>query len=158
MTSINKIEKKLEKLVKNQKRIEKTLNSLNGKVTKLHNEFEGLKIVRDLDLFLTRRGFDVFHHFPKVPHVDVVVESDGFVAVIEVCKRCDLRDLDQVVEGAEALERLEGIKPDVLIVFSYTGDVDEGVLEEAERRGIIVEWNTRRLVRKILESSKEKHK
>lgn len=80
------------------------------------------------------------------------------MAVIEVCKKCDLRDLDQVVEGAKALERLESIKPDILIVFSYTGDIDEEVLKEAKRRGIIVEWNTRRLVKKILENAEKTRK
>ena len=109
-----------------------------------------------LTSFFDKRGFDVFHHFPDIPYVDIVVETDGFLALIEVCKRCDERDIKQVLSGAKSFEEREGVKPDVLVVFSYTGEIDKKVLEEAKKRNIIVEWNIRRLVRKLLALAKER--
>ncbi len=153
---LNQLAARVDQLAEAQRRTELTLNSLIGEVARMRGELIETKVVMDLNTFLSKRGFDVFHHFPNIPYVDVVVETDGFIAAIEICKRCDLRDIDQVIRGAKILEEKEGIKPDVLVVFSYTGEIEKGVMDLANREGIIVEWNTRRLVRKLLELSKMK--
>lgn len=80
----------------------------------------------------------------------------AFLTVVEICKRCDLRDIDQVIRGAKIFEERQGVKPDALVVFSYTGDIEKGVLETASKKGVIVKWRTRRLARRLLELSKKK--
>jgi len=149
-------EERLNELAEAQKRTEETLASLIGEVARMRGDLIETKVVTDLSSFLSKRGFDVFHHFPDIPYIDAVVETDGFFAVIEICKKCDLRDIEQVIRGAKILEEKEGIKPDVLVVFSYTGDMEKSVLEAASKKGVIVEWSTRRLVKKLLELSKKK--
>ena len=57
-----------------------------------------------------------------------------------------------------ALKALEGIEADVLVVFSYTGDIDEMAVKEAKKKGVIIESSTRKLVKKLLELSKRKNK
>ncbi|MEX0569293.1 MAG: hypothetical protein Q6363_009105, partial [Candidatus Njordarchaeota archaeon] len=58
--------------------------------------------------------------------------------------------------GAKKFEEVEGVRPDVLIVFSYTGKIPESVLEEAERCGVIVESSIRRLAMRIRNMSVSK--
>ncbi|MEX2689672.1 MAG: hypothetical protein Q6351_005040 [Candidatus Njordarchaeum guaymaensis] len=155
---VNSLTTQVNELAKAQIKTEKRLNSLIGEVANIRGELIETKVVMDLNTFLSKRGFDVFHHFPKVPFVDVVVETDGFTAAIEVCKRCDVRDIEQVIRGAEVLKALEGIEADVLVVFSYTGDIDEMAVKEAKKKGVIIESSTRKLVKKLLELSKRKNK
>ena len=155
---VNSLTTQVNELAKAQIKTEKHLNSLIGEVANIRGELIETKVVMDLNTFLSKRGFDVFHHFPKVPFVDVVVETDGFTAAIEVCKRCDVRDIEQVIRGAEVLKALEGIEADVLVVFSYTGDIDEMAVKEAKKKGVIIESSTRKLVKKLLELSKRKNK
>ena len=156
-------EKRLNKLAEAQKRTEERLNeladivgSLTGEVSRIRGDLIETRVVMTLSSSLGRRGFDVFYHFPGIPYVDIIVEADGFLALIEVCKRCDIRDVKQVVKGAKIFEEKEGVKPNVLVVFSYTGEVDEDAIEEARKRNIIIEWNTRRLVKKLLELSQNR--
>ena len=155
---VNSLTTQVNELAKAQIKTEKHLNSLIGEVANIRGELIETKVVMDLNTFLSKRGFDVFHHFPKVPFVDVVVETNGFTAVIEVCKRCNVRDIEQVIRGAEVLKALEGIEADVLVVFSYTGDIDEMAVKEAKKKGVIIESSTRKLVKKLLELSKRKNK
>jgi len=129
----------------------KVVNSLVGEVARIRGEIIEDRVINDLAFALTKRGFDVYRHFPGVPYVDAVVETDGFLALIQICKKCDLRDVKQVIRGAQIFEEREGIKPSALVILSYTGEVPEDVLEEAKRKNIIVECNTRRLVRKLLD-------
>ena len=156
-------EKRLNELAEAQKRTEERLNeladivgSLTGEVSRIRGDLIETRVVMTLSSSLGRRGFDVFYHFPGIPYVDIIVEADGFLALIEVCKRCDIRDVKQVVKGAKIFEEKEGVKPNVLVVFSYTGEVDEDAIEEARKRNIIIEWNTRRLVKKLLELSQNR--
>ncbi|MGQ4894214.1 MAG: hypothetical protein ACP6IQ_06330 [Candidatus Njordarchaeia archaeon] len=155
---MNILTTQVDELAKAQIKTEKRLNSLIGEVANIRGELIETKVVMDLNMFLSKRGFDVFHHFPNVPFVDVVVETNSFTAAIEVCKRCDVRDIEQVIRGAEVLKALEGIEADVLVVFSYTGDIDEMAVKEAKKKGVIIESSTRKLVKKLLELSKRKNK
>ncbi|MGQ4891264.1 MAG: hypothetical protein ACP6IP_02130 [Candidatus Njordarchaeia archaeon] len=155
---LEELTQRVNELAEAQKKTETRLNSLIGEVANIRGDLVETKVVMDLNMFLSRRGFDVFHHFPNVPYVDVVVESDGFVAAIEVCRKCDVRDVEQVIRGAKVLKEKEGIDPDVLVVFSYTGEVDDRAIKEAEKSGVIIESSTRRLVRKLLELSKMKNR
>ena len=155
---LNSLATKIEELAEAQRRTEENLNSLVGEIANIWGELIETKVVMDLSTFLSKRGFDVFHHFPNVPFIDVVVETDSFVAAIEICKKCDVRDVEQVVKGANILKKKEGIIVDALIVFSYTGEVDEKAVKEAKKRGVIIESSTRKLVKKLLELKSKKDK
>jgi len=66
-----------------------------------------------------------------------------------------MKDLDQVIRGAKTFEEKEGVKPSILVIFSYTGEIDEKVLEKAKSKGILVEWSTRRLAKTLLKLARE---
>ena len=155
-------EERLNELAKAQAETERRLSELSrivyslvGEVGRIRGELVESRVALDLSFFLTKYGFDVFQHFPDVPYVDVVVETDGFLALIEICKKFTMKDLDQVIRGARIFEEKEGIRPSVLVVFSYTGEIDKKILEEAKKRGILIEWSTRRLVRRLLKLAKK---
>ncbi len=151
-------EERLNKLVKVQVEMGKQLNYLMGEFANMRGELIETKVAMDINSYLTRRGYDVFHHFPELPQVDVIVERNDFLAIIEICKKCDMRDLEQVLKGAEILEKTENRRPDLLIIYSYTGLIDEKTKKESEKHGVIIETSTRRLVKIIDQKYREKHK
>ena len=149
-------EERLNELAEAQKRTEDTLRGLIGEVARLRGEFIEYRVITALERILGRHGMLVYPVPYEIEEVDAVVEGDEFYAIIEICKKCDMNDVRQVVEGARKFEQIEGAKPDLLIIFSYTGHVDKDALEEAKRLGIIVENNIRRLSRLVISRIKEK--
>lgn len=107
------------------------------RLVKSNNTEEDLKYkaAENILFFFSRRSFDVFYPVPEVPYIDVIVEGEGFLALVRLCKKCDLEDVNHVLYGAKVFEEMEGVKPNALAVFSYTGEMDPRVREEAERRG-----------------------
>ena len=119
-------EERLSELAKAQAETERRLNQLSrivyslvGEVSRIRGELVESRVALDLSSFLTKHGFDVFHHFPDVPYVDVVVEIDGFLALIEICKKCTMKDLDQVIRGAKIFEEKEE-SGRVFLLYSHT--------------------------------------
>ena len=147
---LNELTRTVNMLAEEVTKLTRTVNTLSGKVARLEGAFIEDRVINDLAFALTRRGFDVYRHFPGIPYVDAVVEFDNFIALLQICKKCDLDDIRQLNRGAQAFEKIEGVKPDVLVLFSYTGEIDEDVFEEAAKKNIIVEKSTRSLVKKLL--------
>ena len=115
---------------------------IDGKVTELH-------VINALSAVLRKYGFEIYSS--GIPDVDAVIESENFIALVEICKTCSISDIEQIIRGAKKYEEIEGVKPAVLIIYSYTGKPPKKVIEEAEKYGIIVEHGTRRLANKLLE-------
>ncbi|MEX0568805.1 MAG: hypothetical protein Q6363_006555 [Candidatus Njordarchaeota archaeon] len=151
-------EERLNELAEAQRRTEETLRGLIGEVARLRGEFIEYRVITALDRILSKYGLFVYPVPYEIREIDAIVEGDDFYAIIEICKRCDLDDVRQVVEGARKFEQMEGIKPDILIIFSYTGQVDKDVLEEAKKLGIIVENNIRRLSKFLISRIEKKKK
>ena len=50
----------------------------------------------------------------------------------------------------------ENLESNALVIFSYTGEIHHEVLDEANKKGIIVENNIRKLAKKLLALTKER--
>ena len=139
---LNSLAVRVEELAEAQRRTEERLNSLIGEFARLRGDLVEFKVITSLDRILSRFGFVVYLAPYDIRELDAVVEGDGFVGVVEICRTCSLDDVRQVVIGAKKFEEVEGVRPDVLIVFSYTGKISESVLEEAERCGLFSNFLT----------------
>ncbi len=130
-----------------------------GEVARLRGEFIEYRATTALGRILSRYGLYVYPVPYEMKEIEAIVEGDDFYAVIEICeicKKCDLDGIRQVVAGARKFERVEGKKPDILAVFSYTGEIDRDALDEARRLGIVVENNMGRLVKFFVSKVEEK--
>ena len=143
----------LRQLAEAQRRTEERLNQLVGEVAGLKGEVVEHRVISDLGRILDKYGFIVYSPPYDIREVDAVVEKDGFYALIQICRTCDLRDVRQVLEGARKFEEIEGTRPSVLAIFSYTGRIGDDVLEEAKKHNIIVEHSIRRLAQRLRELS-----
>ncbi len=152
---LDSLTRTVNELAEAQRRTEERLDSLIGEVATLRGEIIENRVVGDLGRILGKHGFDVYHAPRRIPYVDAIIETDGFLALVQVCKRCDLEDLRQIVRGARAFEELEDVRPNLLVIFSYTGEASSGVIEEAKKKGIIVEWNIRKLAKKLIKYAKK---
>ncbi len=149
-------EEQLRQLAEAQRRTEEQLRRLTGEVAELKGEVIEYRVISDLGRILDKYGFIVYSTPYNLREVDAIAESDGFYVLIQICKTCDPRDLKQVLRGAEKFKETEGVEPDVLVIFSYTGQASPEVIKEAEKRGIIVEHNIRRLARRLVELHRRK--
>jgi len=148
---LNALSLEVQKLAEAQKRTEERLNSLIGEVSNLRGELVEFRVINSLDRLLSRYDFVVYSAPPELKVVDAIVEANGFIGLMEICRKCEMKDVRQVTEGARIFEEIEGIKPDVLIIFSYTGEISKDVVEEAKKKGIIVESSIRRLAKRLVE-------
>jgi len=152
---LNELSLEVQKLAEAQKKTEERLNELIGEVSNLMGEFIEFRVINSLDRILSRYGFVVYSASPELRVIDAVVEAEGFIGLIEICKRCDMKDLRQVVEGARIFEEIEGAKPDALVIYSYMGGTPQDVIEEAKKKKIIVESSIRKLAKRLIEIRKK---
>ncbi len=144
----------LNQLAEAQRRTEERLNQLVGEVARIRGELIEHRVISDLARILERYGFFVYSAPYKIREIDAIIEKDGFFVLVEICKTCRIDDIRQVIEGAKKFAKSEGIRPQALVIFSYTGDIDPEVYEEAEKKGIIVENNIRHLAKKLIQIEK----
>ena len=76
---------------------------------------------------------------------DLVVEGRGVLAAVEATVRPKAEDVDQLIAGAGIVKLEWGRKPDLLVIYSYSGEVPEDVATYAAERGVRVVRGPREL-------------
>ncbi|MEX0568976.1 MAG: hypothetical protein Q6363_007455 [Candidatus Njordarchaeota archaeon] len=80
------------------------MRGLIGGVARLRGEFIEYRATTALGRILSRYGLYVYPVPYEMKEIEAIVEGDDFYAVIEICKKCDLDDIRQVVAGARKFE------------------------------------------------------
>ena len=78
------------------------------------------------------------------------MEGKGVLAAVEATVRPKVEDVDQLIAGAGIVKLEWGRKPDLLVIYSYSGEVPEEVAEYAADEGVKIARGPREL-KKLLD-------
>ena len=96
-------EERINELAEAQKKTEEKLGSLVGEVAKLRGDIIEYKVISDLGRVLGRYGFVVYSAPYSLREIDCIIEKDNFLVLVQICKTCDMKDLEQVLMGAQKI-------------------------------------------------------
>ena len=150
---VNQLTIRVDELTENVNRITIQIGKLTGVVGEIRGKVTEWMIIDSLKGVLKRYNFEVYASPWKL--FDAYIITDDFLAIVEICTKCRIDDVDQVKRAVgTAIDKL-GAKPDTLIVFSLEKPADE-VIEYGRKLNVIVENSPIRLAKKLCEILKER--
>ncbi|HDJ26628.1 MAG TPA: hypothetical protein ENF34_04865 [Candidatus Bathyarchaeota archaeon] len=110
--------------------------SLEGRVGRLEGLLVERSVADRLASWLARKApeYTVIRWFKT--GADVLVEGRGILAAVEITIRPHPEDVEQLKVGAGAVKSAWGKVPDLLVLWSESGVVPEGVAELARKAGV----------------------
>ena len=94
-------------------------------------------------------GYKVYD-WPMRREPDIIIEGRGVLAAMEATVRPKVKDVNQLIAGAGIVKLEWGRKPDLLVIYSYSGEVREDVAEYAVKKGVKIARGPREL-KKLLD-------
>jgi len=138
--------------------VEKTgeqVRALSGHVARIEGELVEMTLLNALQSACSPLGL-VLIRLPRDPfRVDAAIVGPGLLALVEVAKTGQEADLEQLIEGAKAYERIHGERPDLLLLFIYAERPRPELVELAESMGIMVENSPLRIAGLLKERMRE---
>ena len=168
---INEMLKSIEEQRENIDRLTADVRELTKNVSKLTEDVEALRRGLELEAHMRRseveavrgevvelrvmRGLaDWFeehapeykvHGWPMRRGPDLIVEGKGVLAAVEATVRPKAEDVDQLIAGAGIVKLEWGLKPDLPVIYSYSGEMPEDVATYAAEKGVRVVRGPREL-------------
>ena len=76
---------------------------------------------------------------------DLIIEGKDVLAAVEAAVRPKMENVDQLIAGAGVVKMECGRKPDLLVVYSYSGEVPGKVAKYAAEKGVKIARGPREL-------------
>ena len=129
-----------------RKSLEAEVAARKSEIGGLRGEIKEDRVIRGLERWFRRNApeYEV-SDWPLERGPDFLVLGRGIMAAVDAVLRPKLEDVDQLVAGAGIVKLEEGRKPDLLVIYSYSGVVPEEVAEYAARRGVRIVKGPREL-------------
>jgi len=125
----------------------------------LRGEVVELRVIRGLaDWFEEHAPEYKVRGWPMRRGPDLLVEGKDVLAAVEATVRPKVEDVEQLIAGAGVVKLEWGRKPDLFVIYSYSGEVPEDVAEYAVERGVKVVRGPRELRGLLDEVVKAKEK
>ena len=172
--NIDKLTENVDKLTADVERLSEDVGKLTADVEELRKSLEleahmrrsevgavrgevvGLRVMRGLASWFRKHAPEYgVYDWPMRRGPDIIIEGRGILAAVEVTVRPKVEDVDQLITGAGIVKLEWGRKPDLLVVYSYSGEVPEEVAEYAAGRGVKIARGPRQ-VRNLLFFFKQK--
>jgi len=119
----------------------------------LRGEVVELRVIRGLaDWFEEHAPEYKVRSWPMRRGPDIIVEGRGVLAAVEATVRPKAEDVEQLIPGAGVVKLEWGRKPDLLVIYSYSGEVPGDVAEYAAERGVKIVRGPREL-KKLLDEA-----
>ena len=157
--NIDRLTKNVDKLTEDVEALRRGLeleaHMRRSDVGAVRGEVVELRVIRGLtDWFKEHAPEYEVHGWPMRRGPDLVVEGKGVLAAVEATVRPKAEDVDQLIAGAGIVKLEWGRKPDLLVIYSYSGEVPEEVAEYATEKGVKIARGPRQLKKLLDEVAK----
>ena len=89
---------------------------------------------------------------------DLVISGRGVLAPVDIAVKPKFEDVEQLKRGIGAVMDAYGRRPDLLVIYSASGEMPPDVVEYARRRGVHVVrgmWRLKQLLDRVAEAKDE---
>ena len=141
--NIDKLTADVEEL---RRSLELEVHMRRSDVGALRGEVVELRVIRGLaDWFVRYAPEYEVRGWPMKRGPDLIIEGKGVLAAVEAAVRPKMEDVDQLIAGAGVVKMECGRKPDLLVVYSYSGEVPGKVAKYAAEKGVKIARGPREL-------------
>jgi len=126
-----------------------------GELGALRGEVVELRVIQGLrDWFKEHAPAYRLYGWPMRRGPDLIIEGRGLLVAVEAAVRPKKEDVDQLISGAGIVKLEWGRKPDLLVIYSYSGVVPDDVARYAAERSVKIVKGPREL-RELLDEVAE---
>ena len=155
--NVDRLTKNVDKLTVDVRELRRSLeleaHIRRSEVGGLRGEVVELRVIRGLaDWFRKHAPEYEVYDWPMRRGPDLIVEGKGILAAVEATVRPKAEDVEQLIAGAGVVKLEWGRKPDLLVIYSYSGEVPEDVAEYATGKDVKIVRGPREL-KKLLDEA-----
>lgn len=131
-----KLAKTVSDLAKLTEENSRNIDRLTGELRRLRGRERELRVISMLEDWFRRKARDYDAIRWDGSGADLLVEGKGLLASVEIAVRPNSKDLVQLKNGIGTILDRWGRKPDVLILYSTSGELGRGVSRRAGEEGV----------------------
>ena len=148
----------IDKLTADVEALRKSLElevHMRSDVGALEREVVKLRVVNGLASWFKKHGPEYrVYDWPMEKGPDLIIEGKGILTAVEVTVRPKMKDVNRLTAGAGIVKLECGRKPDLLVIYSYSGEVPERAAQYATKRGVKIARGPRELKELLNEAAK----